>query len=185
SPAMKQATTARMMATRVGMEAALRHQGGDRLHQPDQRLHALQEEDDRQVDGEDHQQPPDEGGAKETQQLSHGNPLRADGAHTRSARQLLRGARRWGVHSRPPLTLSTSSSWFGRYRLTSRIATGGMAEVYLGRALQADGRFGPAVAGKRLLPRLTSAEASVRVVLNQAESTRQSPQPNLSDRRDH
>jgi serine/threonine protein kinase/Flp pilus assembly protein TadD len=77
------------------------------------------------------------------------------------------------------LTLSTSSSWFGRYRLTSRIATGGMAEVYLGRALQADGRFGPAVAVKRLLPHLTSDAAIVRMFLNEAEITRQIDHPNV------
>jgi serine/threonine protein kinase len=77
------------------------------------------------------------------------------------------------------LTLSTSSSWFGRYRLTSRIATGGMAEVYLGRALQADGRFGPAVAVKRLLPHLTTDAAIVRMFLNEAEITQQIHHPNV------
>jgi serine/threonine protein kinase/tetratricopeptide (TPR) repeat protein len=77
------------------------------------------------------------------------------------------------------LTLSTSSSWFGRYRLTSRIATGGMAEVYLGRALQPDGRFGPAVAVKRLLPHLATDPAIVRMFLNEAEITRQIHHPNV------
>ena len=77
------------------------------------------------------------------------------------------------------MTLSTSSSWFGRYRLTSRIATGGMAEVYLGRALQPDGRFGPAVAVKRLLPHLTSDAAIVRMFLNEAEITQQIDHPNV------
>jgi eukaryotic-like serine/threonine-protein kinase len=77
------------------------------------------------------------------------------------------------------LTLSTSSSWFGRYRLTSRIATGGMAEVYLGRALQPDGRFGPAVAVKRLLPHLATDPSIVRMFLNEAEITRQIDHPNV------
>jgi serine/threonine protein kinase/tetratricopeptide (TPR) repeat protein len=77
------------------------------------------------------------------------------------------------------LTLSTSSSWFGRYRLTSRIATGGMAEVYLGRALQPDGRFGPAVAVKRLLPHLATDPSIVRMFLNEAEITRQIHHPNV------
>jgi serine/threonine protein kinase/Flp pilus assembly protein TadD len=77
------------------------------------------------------------------------------------------------------LTVSTSSSWFGRYRLTSRIATGGMAEVYLGRALQPDGRFGPAVAVKRLLPHLASDPAIVRMFLNEAEITQQIDHPNV------
>src|SRR5690349_7335213 len=54
-----------------------------------------------------------------------------------------------------------------------------MAEVYLGRALQADGRFGPAVAVKRLLPHLTSDAAIVRMFLNEAEITRQIDHPNV------
>ena len=52
-----------------------------------------------------------------------------------------------------------------------------MAEVYLGRALQADGRFGPAVAVKRLLPHLTSDAAIVRMFLNEAEITAADPSP--------
>ena len=40
----------------------------------------------------------------------------------------------------------------GKYRLSSRLATGGMAEVYLGRALNPDGTTtGRSVAVKRLL----------------------------------
>ena len=54
-----------------------------------------------------------------------------------------------------------------------------MAEVYLGRALQPDGRFGPAVAVKRLLPHLTSDGAIVRMFLNEAEITRQIDHPNV------
>ena len=54
-----------------------------------------------------------------------------------------------------------------------------MAEVYLGRALQADGRFGPAVAVKRLLPHLTSDAAIVRMFLNEAEITQQIDHPNV------
>ena len=54
-----------------------------------------------------------------------------------------------------------------------------MAEVYLGRALEPDGRFGPAVAVKRLLPHLTSDAAIVRMFLNEAEITRQIDHPNV------
>jgi serine/threonine protein kinase/Flp pilus assembly protein TadD len=54
-----------------------------------------------------------------------------------------------------------------------------MAEVYLGRALQADGRFGPAVAVKRLLPHLNSDPAIVRMFLNEAEITQQIHHPNV------
>jgi len=54
-----------------------------------------------------------------------------------------------------------------------------MAEVYLGRALQPDGRFGPAVAVKRLLPHLNSDPAIVRMFLNEAEITQQIDHPNV------
>ena len=54
-----------------------------------------------------------------------------------------------------------------------------MAEVYLGRALQTDGRFGPAVAVKRLLPHLNSDPAIVRMFLNEAEITQQIHHPNV------
>jgi eukaryotic-like serine/threonine-protein kinase len=77
------------------------------------------------------------------------------------------------------LSVTQSSTWFGRYRLTSRIATGGMAEVYLGRMLLPDGRFGPAVALKRLLPHLIADPAIVRMFLNEADITRQIRHPNV------
>jgi serine/threonine protein kinase/Flp pilus assembly protein TadD len=54
-----------------------------------------------------------------------------------------------------------------------------MAEVYLGRVLQPDGRFGPAVAVKRLLPHLNSDPAIVRMFLNEAEITQQIHHPNV------
>jgi serine/threonine protein kinase/Flp pilus assembly protein TadD len=77
------------------------------------------------------------------------------------------------------LSVSQTSTWFGRYRLTSRIATGGMAEVYLGRMLLPDGRFGPAMAVKRLLPHLIADPAIVRMFLNEADITRQIQHPNV------
>jgi len=77
------------------------------------------------------------------------------------------------------LSVSQTSTWFGRYRLTSRIATGGMAEVYLGRMLLPDGRFGPAMALKRLLPHLIADPAIVRMFLNEADITRQIQHPNV------
>jgi serine/threonine protein kinase/Flp pilus assembly protein TadD len=70
-------------------------------------------------------------------------------------------------------------SWFGRYRLTSRIATGGMAEVYVGRHITADGNFGPMVAVKRLLPHLIKDQAIVRMFLNEARITAQIEHPNV------
>lgn len=70
-------------------------------------------------------------------------------------------------------------TWFGRYRLTSRIATGGMAEVYLGRHIDEHGNFGPMVAVKRLLPHLVKDPQIVRMFLNEARITAQVNHPNV------
>jgi serine/threonine protein kinase/tetratricopeptide (TPR) repeat protein len=67
----------------------------------------------------------------------------------------------------------------GRYRLSSRIATGGMAEVYLGRRIEEDGRRGPAVAVKRLLPHLINDRRIVQMFLNEARITAQIQHPNV------
>jgi serine/threonine protein kinase/tetratricopeptide (TPR) repeat protein len=69
--------------------------------------------------------------------------------------------------------------WLGRYRLSARIATGGMAEVYLGRRIEEDGRRGPAVAVKRLLPHLVSDRRIVQMFLNEARITAQVHHPNV------
>jgi len=69
--------------------------------------------------------------------------------------------------------------WFGRYRLTSRIATGGMAEVYVGRHITENGEFGPMVAIKRLLPHLVKDNQIVRMFLNEARITAQIHHPNV------
>lgn len=66
-----------------------------------------------------------------------------------------------------------SPVWIGRYRLTSRIATGGMAEVYVGRHIAEDGTFGPMVAVKKLLPHLVKDSSIVRMFLNEARITAQ------------
>lgn len=66
-----------------------------------------------------------------------------------------------------------SPVWIGRYRLTSRIATGGMAEVYVGRHISEDGTFGPMVAVKKLLPHLVKDSSIVRMFLNEARITAQ------------
>lgn len=63
--------------------------------------------------------------------------------------------------------------WIGQYRLTTRIATGGMAEVFVGRHISPDGQFGPMVAVKRLLPHLVKDSAIVRMFLNEARITAQ------------
>ncbi|MBL8913657.1 MAG: protein kinase, partial [Archangium sp.] len=67
----------------------------------------------------------------------------------------------------------------GQYRLTTRIATGGMAEVYVGRHIDAEGNFGPMVAVKRLLPHLVKDSAIVRMFLNEARITAQIAHPNV------
>jgi serine/threonine protein kinase/tetratricopeptide (TPR) repeat protein len=69
--------------------------------------------------------------------------------------------------------------WIGQYRLTSRIATGGMAEVYVGRHISPTGDFGPMVAVKRLLPHLVKDTAIVRMFLNEARITAQIDHPNV------
>ena len=70
-------------------------------------------------------------------------------------------------------------TWIGQYRLTSRIATGGMAEVYVGRHIDADGNFGPIVAVKKLLPHLVKDPSIVRMFLNEARITAQIQHPNV------
>ncbi len=72
-----------------------------------------------------------------------------------------------------------SPVWIGRYRLTSRIATGGMAEVYVGRHIAEDGTFGPMVAVKKLLPHLVKDSSIVRMFLNEARITAQISHDNV------
>lgn len=64
-------------------------------------------------------------------------------------------------------------TWFGDYRLTARVATGGMAEVYVGRKLLSNGAMGPMVAVKRLFPHLVSNTSIVQMFLNEARITAQ------------
>ena len=58
----------------------------------------------------------------------------------------------------------------GRYRLTARIATGGMAEVFLARAEGVQG-FARTVVIKRLLPHLAREPQVVEMFLNEAKLT--------------
>jgi serine/threonine protein kinase/tetratricopeptide (TPR) repeat protein len=75
--------------------------------------------------------------------------------------------------------LPQSPTRFGEYRLISRIATGGMAEVYLGRAVGRGGELGPPVAIKRLLPHLRQESSIIRMFLNEARITAQVDHPNV------
>jgi serine/threonine protein kinase/tetratricopeptide (TPR) repeat protein len=54
-----------------------------------------------------------------------------------------------------------------------------MAEVYLGRHVGSDGKFGPMVAVKRLLPHLVADSAIVQMFLNEARITAQISHPNV------
>lgn len=69
--------------------------------------------------------------------------------------------------------------WFGRYSLGARLATGGMAEVYVARRLEEDGSFSPLVALKRLLPHLIKDRQVVQMFLNEARITAQIRHPNV------
>lgn len=68
---------------------------------------------------------------------------------------------------------------FGPYRLSGRVATGGMAEVYAARKVSEDGAAGPMVALKRLLPHLARDPSVVRMFLNEARITAQIDHPNV------
>lgn len=70
-------------------------------------------------------------------------------------------------------------TWIGQYRLTSRIATGGMAEVYVGRHVDEEGNSGPMVAVKKLLPHLVKDSSIVRMFLNEARITSRIQHPNV------
>ncbi len=77
------------------------------------------------------------------------------------------------------MELAQNGGWVGRYRLSARIATGGMAEVYLARHIEEDGQRGPAVAVKRLLPHLVKDRRIVQMFLNEARITAQIQHPNV------
>ncbi|NRD64724.1 protein kinase [Corallococcus exiguus] len=63
--------------------------------------------------------------------------------------------------------------------MSARIATGGMAEVYLARAISLEGQRGPAVAVKRLMPHLVADRRIVQMFLNEARITAQVRHPNV------
>ncbi|MCY1033505.1 protein kinase [Corallococcus sp. BB11-1] len=63
--------------------------------------------------------------------------------------------------------------------MSSRIATGGMAEVYLARPIAPDGQRGPAVAVKKLMPHMVTDRRIVQMFLNEARITAQVRHPNV------
>jgi serine/threonine protein kinase/Flp pilus assembly protein TadD len=66
----------------------------------------------------------------------------------------------------------------GRYRLSARIATGGMAEVFLARSEGVQG-FSRSVVIKRLLPHLSRDPSVVEMFLNEARLTGRLDHPNI------
>jgi serine/threonine protein kinase/Flp pilus assembly protein TadD len=66
----------------------------------------------------------------------------------------------------------------GEYRLVARIATGGMAELYLGRR-EGPAGFRKTVAIKRLLPHLTREPQVVQMFLNEARIASRFEHPNI------
>jgi len=79
--------------------------------------------------------------------------------------------------------LSTSpdnGELFGRYRLITKIATGGMGEIYLAR-LQGEGGFEKLLVIKRLLPELMASEEFRTMFVNEARITAQLSHPNICD----
>jgi serine/threonine protein kinase len=67
---------------------------------------------------------------------------------------------------------------FGRYRLLSRIAVGGMAELFRGAMRGMEG-FEKLVAIKRILPHLTDQQDLVRAFINEAKLAAQLQHPNI------
>ncbi len=79
-----------------------------------------------------------------------------------------------------PSKLPDSGELFGRYRLITKIASGGMGEIYLAR-LQGEGGFEKLLVIKRLLPELVASEEFRTMFVNEARITAQLSHPNICD----
>jgi eukaryotic-like serine/threonine-protein kinase len=83
------------------------------------------------------------------------------------------------VHApRPAKEVSAVSERLGKYRLLKRLATGGMAEIWLARQRGVEG-FEKLVVVKRILPHLSSNEQFVRMFLDEARLAAQLSHPNI------
>jgi serine/threonine protein kinase len=67
----------------------------------------------------------------------------------------------------------------GKYRVVRRLATGGMAEIYLAQSRGIEG-FAKYVVLKRILPQFASSETFVRLFLNEARVTATLDHPNIA-----
>src|ERR1700691_5741829 len=73
---------------------------------------------------------------------------------------------------------STSSRRFGKYTLVAKLATGGMAEIFLAR-LAGDGGVEKLVCIERILPRLASDPQFVTMFLDEARVAARISHPNV------
>lgn len=71
-----------------------------------------------------------------------------------------------------------TSAKLGKYKLVARLATGGMAEIYLARQLVA-GDFSRLVVVKRILPHLAEEERFIEMFLEEARLASQIQHPNV------
>jgi len=77
-------------------------------------------------------------------------------------------------------TLPDEGESFGRYRLITKIASGGMGEIYLAR-LEGEGGFEKLLVIKRLLPELVASEEFRTMFVNEARIAAQLSHPNICD----
>src|SRR6476620_8293373 len=72
-----------------------------------------------------------------------------------------------------------SNQNFGKYQLIKKLATGGMAEVWLARQTGIEG-FKKEVVVKRILPHLADDPEFVQMFLNEAKSAARCSHPNIA-----
>ncbi|MGE0546896.1 MAG: serine/threonine protein kinase [Kofleriaceae bacterium] len=80
----------------------------------------------------------------------------------------------------PPPVEQLAGSTFGKYEIVHKLATGGMAELYLARVRGAAG-FEKTVVLKRMLPRIAEDPESVAMFLQEARLAATLQHPNIAD----
>jgi serine/threonine-protein kinase len=78
----------------------------------------------------------------------------------------------------PPASASADARRFGKYELVAKLATGGMAEIFLARIL-GDGEFEKLVCIKRILPHLAKDPTFVTMFLDEARVAARISHPNV------
>ena len=76
------------------------------------------------------------------------------------------------------LPATTEASRFGKYSLVARLATGGMAEIFLAR-LQGAAGFEKLICIKRILPHLARDKQFVAMFLDEARIAARISHPNV------